>query len=62
MKTIHYLLCLALLLGLGGCDTHNSQEAQQLAEMMKHPLQEAQKAVDATEAKVREQHKTIESY
>jgi len=62
MKTIRYFLCLALLLGLSGCDTHHSQEAQQLAEMMKHPLQEAQKAVDATEVKVREQHKAIESY
>jgi len=60
MKTIRYCLCLAVLLGFSGCDTYNSEEAKQLTEMMKHPLEEAQKAVDATEAKIREQHKLIE--
>jgi len=58
MKTSRYFLCIIGLLLFTGCD--NSQEAQQLREMMKHPLQEAQKAVDVTEAKVQEQHKMIE--
>jgi len=58
MKISRYFLCFIGLLWLAGCD--NSQESQQLREMMKHPLQEAQKAVDATEVKVQEQHKMIE--
>jgi len=62
MKTIRYFLCAALVLWLSSCDSYNSEEAKQLTQMMKHPLEEAQKAVEATEAKVREQHKAIESY